>query len=287
MICVALSVPPIPVMVTINKVKLPQSYHHPDRVFTLYDIILVRSGTLYVTEDNVPYEIGENQMLVLEPGKRHYGHRDCQEDTVVYYLHIQHPTAPRLVHNEEIHWQTVFPTRSYRDITPQEHFIYIPKFKEQNSKQIWSLLDMMIELHNASTLENMLPLQTMFGQLLLFFQNMTKISHHEHSRQVCDNVMKYLTEHVEQPFRLKAMAQHLNFSIDYSSKCLRKHTGLTPLQYLNRIRIQKARELLEHTNLTLREISTKVGIPEMNYFFRLFRKHTGMPPAKYRSSLYV
>ncbi|UKS28626.1 AraC family transcriptional regulator [Paenibacillus sp. HWE-109] len=287
MLCLELSIPPLPVLVMINKVNFPKSYSHLDRVFHLYDIIIVRRGTLYMTEDGIPYEISENQMLVLEPGKRHYSHIACQQDTLVYYLHVQHPPAQHLVPAEEIRWHAILPISTYKDHEPQEHVIYLPKFKELNTGQLWSLLDDLIELHNRSELEKMLPLQIMFGQLLIMLQNFAKSSHNQSSRQLCDDIIAYLGEQSEKPFRLEEMAKALHFSIDYISKCLKKHTGLTPLQYMNRIRIQKARNLLEHSDLSLREISLKVGIPDMNYFFRLFRKHVGMPPAKYRSSLYA
>nr|WP_275900844.1 AraC family transcriptional regulator [Paenibacillus periandrae] len=115
---------------------------------------------------------------------------------------------------------------------------------------------------------------------------MSKTSLNYHSQQICDDIIVYLNEHLDKPFRLEEMSQRLNFSIDYLTKCLKKHTDLTPLQYLNRIRMLKARDLLEHSELSLREISSHVGISDMNYFFRLFRKHIGMPPAKYRASFY-
>lgn len=286
MSCLELSIPPLPVLVTVSKVKFPKSYQHYERIFSLYDIIFVRYGTLYMNEDGIPYEIGENQMLVLEPGKLHYGHIACEEDTLIYYLHFQHHPARRLVHTEEIRWHSALPITTYRDLEPQEQFMYIPKFKELNTSQIWSLLDEMIELRNLSVLEQMLPLQALFGQLLMMLQKMSKTSHNHHSQQICDDIIVYLNDHINKPFRLEEMSQKLNFSIDYLSKCLKKHTDLTPLQYLNRIRMLKARDLLEHSESSLREISSSVGISDMNYFFRLFRKHFGIPPAKYRASFY-
>ncbi len=286
MLCLELSFPPLPVLVTVSKVKFPKSIQHYERTFSLYDIIFVRSGTLYMTEDGIPYEIRENQMLVLEPGKLHYGHIPCEEDTLIYYIHVQHLQARRLVHAEDIRWLTALPITTYRDLEPQEQFMYIPKFKELNTNQIWSLLNDMIDLRNLSVVEQMLPLQALFGQLLMLLQKMSKTSLNYHSQQICDDIIVYLNEHLDKPFRLEEMSQRLNFSIDYLTKCLKKHTDLTPLQYLNRIRMLKARDLLEHSELSLREISSHVGISDMNYFFRLFRKHIGMPPAKYRASFY-
>ncbi|MDD9267296.1 helix-turn-helix transcriptional regulator [Paenibacillus sp. GCM10023248] len=287
MLCLELLIPPLPTLVTVKKATFPKPFRHHDRTFPLYDIIIVRSGRFYITEEDTPYEIQDNQMLILEPGKRHYGHLACQPGTVLYYLHVQHPSARRLLPPEEIRWHSVLPVPTYHELEPQEQFMYLPKFKELKTNQIWSILDEMAELRSSSVLERMLPLQAMFVQLLMLLQNQAKTSHNHHSRQVCDNMIAYLNDHIDKPFRLDEMARQLNFSVDYLSKCLKKHTTLTPLQYLNGIRMRKARDLLEFSELSLHEISAKVGISDINYFFRLFRKTIGVPPAKYRASFYA
>lgn len=287
MLCLELLIPPMPTLVTVKKVTFSKPFRHHDRTFPLYDIIIVRSGCFYITEDGNPYEIQDNQMLILEPGKRHYGHLACRAGTVLYYLHVQHPPAQRLLLPEDIRWHSVLPVPTYHELEPQEQFMYLPKFKELKTNQIWSILEEMIEQRSSSVLERMLPLQVMFGQLLMVLQNQAKTSHNHHSRQLCDHMIAYLTDHIDKPFRLEEMSKHLNFSVDYLSKCLKKHTNLTPVQYLNGIRMRKARDLLEYSELSLNEISSKVGISDINYFFRLFRKMIGVPPAKYRASFYA
>jgi AraC-like DNA-binding protein len=61
-----------------------------------------------------------------------------------------------------------------------------------------------------------------------------------------------------------------------------KHVGCSPIQYLNKIRIEKAKDYLINTNITIHEIGTLVGIPNTNHFIRLFQKYTGTTPLRYR-----
>lgn len=61
-----------------------------------------------------------------------------------------------------------------------------------------------------------------------------------------------------------------------------KYYGDTPLQYLNRVRITKAKELLLHSDEKIGVIGQMVGIENLNHFLRLFKEKTGLSPSAYR-----
>ncbi|TKV47567.1 AraC family transcriptional regulator, partial [Bacillus sp. PIC28] len=58
--------------------------------------------------------------------------------------------------------------------------------------------------------------------------------------------------------------------------------GLTPIEYIQQFRVLKATEYLLHTNQSIKEISTAVGIENPEYFATLFKKKTGFTPTEYR-----
>lgn len=61
-----------------------------------------------------------------------------------------------------------------------------------------------------------------------------------------------------------------------------KATGLTPTEYVQHLKVQKARELLEFTTLSMKEISWKVGYEDVGFFRKTFQKFIGLPPVDYR-----
>ncbi|WP_238327432.1 helix-turn-helix domain-containing protein [Paenibacillus gorillae] len=63
----------------------------------------------------------------------------------------------------------------------------------------------------------------------------------------------------------------------------RQSTGSSPIQYMHRFRIGRAKEDLLHTTLTITEIAEKYHFSSVHYFSRLFHKVTGHSPARYRS----
>ncbi len=66
------------------------------------------------------------------------------------------------------------------------------------------------------------------------------------------------------------------------SRRFRQATGLSPLQYLQQLRIQQAMELLKDTNLPVNQIAGLCGFDDANYFNRLFSKRNAMTPGQYR-----
>ena len=55
-------------------------------------------------------------------------------------------------------------------------------------------------------------------------------------------------------------------------------------KYINFVRLEKAKDLLKETDLTVREVSDKVGFNDYNYFCRVFKKEVGMPATIFRST---
>lgn len=280
--CLELLIPPLPQLITVNQVLYTEPYNHANRIIPLYDIIIVTKGTFYITEEGTEYTISPGSMLVLEPDKRHWGHQECLPGTELYYFHFQHPAPIRQVHGDDIQWGSVFPKPNHWDRQPCSQYMYIPKFTTLDTVQLIPLLNQMVYLRSEFTLENLLPLQTLLGQLFVILQKIASMQMHTRSYEVTQLVIQYLRANMDKPFRLGNLSDQLNFHVDHLSKCLKKHTGMTPIQYLNRLRIEKAKLLLEQTDLTLQQISENTGITDYNYFFRLFRKHSGISPSQYR-----
>lgn len=92
-------------------------------------------------------------------------------------------------------------------------------------------------------------------------------------------------EDVGYPFRLEELAASINYSIPYFSSMFKKATGESFIQYLTRLRMEKAKLLLLTTDRKTFEIADSVGMENYRSFNRLFKKETGMTPSDFRKRM--
>ncbi|WP_036718750.1 AraC family transcriptional regulator [Paenibacillus sp. JCM 10914] len=95
---------------------------------------------------------------------------------------------------------------------------------------------------------------------------------------------RWISTHYHQQLSIDHMAKTLGYHRAHLSKMFKQFTGLSPMQYLIKVRIEKARQLLK-TSITIHEIASSVGFNDALYFSKQFRKRYGMTPSEYRSKL--
>lgn len=282
MLCLELAIPPLPQLTTVGHSFWKPGARHFRRSFQVYDMIIIKDGAFYMTEDDIPYELGPGGVLTLEPGRTHWGHRACEAETEIYWLHFIHRAPLRTVPSETVPWSFGLRQGTDVDLCPSEQFMYVPKFAHIDLQPIVPVLESMSALHRTLTVEHALPLHAELSLLFVKLQEAVCERYESRSAALCRRTIDYLRQHVADVFSAKQMEQALHFHFDYLSRCMKKHTGLSPLQFLQQHRVAMARTMLERTELTVREIGERVGMAGTNYFIRTFRKHVGIPPAQYR-----
>lgn len=95
-------------------------------------------------------------------------------------------------------------------------------------------------------------------------------------------VQNWLEEHFDQPLLIDDVARQFGFGVRNFKRRFKEATGYTPITYLQTLRLEKAKQLLESTRMTLDSITYTVGYEDGNSFRRLFRQRVGLLPAAYR-----
>jgi transcriptional regulator GlxA family with amidase domain len=95
-------------------------------------------------------------------------------------------------------------------------------------------------------------------------------------------VQNWLEEHYQQPLAIEELAPRFGFGVRNFMRRFKEATGYTPLAYLQTLRLEKAKHLLESTRMSLDTITFKVGYEDSNSFRRLFQQRVGLLPASYR-----
>jgi len=132
---------------------------------------------------------------------------------------------------------------------------------------------------------SMVKLLAIFAQHLSMVSNQVLV-HQEHAEPpVITRAKEFILEHQGEDLSLGQVAKAVNTSTFYFCKMFKKVTGINFTDYLSRVRIEKAKNLLLNPSLRISEIAFEVGFQSLTHFNRVFKKIIGQSPTQYRAQL--
>ncbi|GAB2020994.1 AraC family transcriptional regulator [Pseudolactococcus yaeyamensis] len=138
-----------------------------------------------------------------------------------------------------------------------------------------------------------LMLKTLVMQLIIFIlrdsatnhleTNALKLSYEAQEKQaIIHAIIGYLEEHHTEEVSLSTLSQTLYISPTYISRIFKEETGESPINYLIKLRLERAKELLENqATMTVKEAANQVGYQDAYYFSKLFKKYYGKAPSAF------
>ncbi len=148
-----------------------------------------------------------------------------------------------------------------RELSPGQVIPTIPEHAE----------DMMIVHHFKQLTEH----------LIMRFAEQNQLN----TNPIVNRVCEYIQTHYKKDISLTEMAQYANMSISYFSSWFKRCTGRTLVQYIQEVRIDKAKQLLLETQLKNYEIAERVGFATQPYFIRVFKNVVGVSPNAFRKRM--
>lgn len=92
---------------------------------------------------------------------------------------------------------------------------------------------------------------------------------------------KFIDENYMKDIRLDDVADHVNISSFYFSRIFKKYEGKNYIQYLTKIRMEKAKEMIINNEVSIKEVAMEVGYSDQNYFSKAFKKYTKLSPSEF------
>ncbi len=147
------------------------------------------------------------------------------------------------------------------------------------------VLDRAIELDQDKSPGNIFETNAIIRLLLsVFFRDYDhpQIYNTLHGLKRFDGVLEYIHENLNTPLTIQQLAGIANLNSTYFSNLFSKLIGMSPIQYINKRRIEEAQKHLLCTDETLYQIAQRVGFSDEYYFSRIFKKTVGISPNHYR-----
>ncbi|QHW30832.1 AraC family transcriptional regulator [Paenibacillus rhizovicinus] len=133
------------------------------------------------------------------------------------------------------------------------------------------------------------------GYLQLLFAEYTSVltaaetasqQQRDEGEALTQQVLRYLSTQYAEPVSIENMADSLGYNRAYLSRLFKRQTGITPVTFLLKLRIDKAHLLLrERQELTIEQIAASVGFQDPLYFSKQFRRFYGQSPTAYREAM--
>lgn len=98
---------------------------------------------------------------------------------------------------------------------------------------------------------------------------------------------KYVLLNLDKKITLSDIAEHLHMNSSYFSRIFKQHTNMNFIDYVNQMKMEEAKRLLEHTSESVELIAEKLGFESKGYFLKVFKKYYGTSPAEYRQGVRV
>ncbi|QAA34539.1 helix-turn-helix domain-containing protein [Clostridium manihotivorum] len=261
---------------------------HMERTIDNYELIIMNKGTMYIEQDDEKYELKEGELLLLEPYRNHKGYDYSEKGTSFFWLHFYCNDDCTLYNHEEAMTE-ISMAKSNPYFNGLNSSVLIPTISRNlNLDRINVLFRQLMHLSQSTyytshsvnyNLTSLLIEVT--EQVLLNFDSSVKNAKDE---DILPEILQWIKIHITQNISLQNVSYEFNFSKEYLARYFKKRMGMSMQQYINNLRISKAKQLLCNSSLNIKEIAEELGFIDEKYFLKLFKKYENLTPKQFRNA---
>lgn len=236
------------------------------RVLDEYQLIFISRGEgILTTEHYDNMKIKQGKLIMIFPNKWHTYYPIKEKGWDEYYIGINGPIIETLISRVPV----LIQENQILDIGLNEELETLFRkaiIAAQNDKQLNQQYLVGIAMHIIG---------------LILSANFNKNDENEINQKI-ELAISIMNKNINQEIDVIQMANDLNMSYSYFRKAFKKYTGISPNHYFQDLKINKAKELLYSTNISVKEICFELGYNSPEYFTNLFKKKTQKSPIEYR-----
>lgn len=212
----------------------------------------------------------------------------CDEYFEHYYIHIYEDVQNGSGLLDDFIFPTELPAKEMELLLFQRLCEINPSMKLLQSNPTTydnnSILVQNIVKNKQRTLCDRVESRGIIYQLIARFLKYAKLR-----TEACDTriqkTLTYIRKHISQSLTVDLLAEQICISKDHFIRLFKKEIGITPVQYINQKKIEKAQLLLATEKLSVKEIAFMLSFSDYTYFNRLFKRYTGVSPQEYKKSV--
>lgn len=248
--------------------KANNHYRRRNKGCSEYIFIYCTKGKGEVIIDNTKYSIAPNEFFIIPKKTKHEYKADDADPWTIYWFHFKGKTAKHLYNRYK-----ATDVKDYKN-TP----FSIDKIK---------LFEKIYNLFDHNNLEGQIEYANLLSLNFIssfVYQDVYLELNRSNNENIINSVKNFLLENLDKNFSLNEIAEKFNYSKSYLHTKFKSNTGYPIMVFFNLKKTQKACEYLNYTDLSIKEISYKIGFEDPLYFSRIFKNFMGKSPRNYKKS---
>lgn len=266
--------------------KIMDARHHPDHIsihneFELVYLQEIDKGTFYIDDKTI--NVRANDLILIKPNIPHYLKVECTRPCRFIVLKFSFAkTDEQRISNISVNDFLSFisdsnDTGGFFTISSNycsnisaimQQIMHESKSPDGESDFLRSLLTMELFVWLSRSLR------------IQWESNLATKGHK--MQEILESAKLFIDKNYNTDISLSDIAEYVYISTSHFARAFKKQYDISPIQYLLGVRIEKAKTLLEETNLKVGDIAASVGFSAQQRFNDIFKKHLGLSPGEYR-----
>ncbi|MCS7458990.1 AraC family transcriptional regulator [Paenibacillus doosanensis] len=250
---------------------------YPNHKHPMFEILYVETGEMSEWVNGVEYRLRAGDFILVNSGVLHYP--EAHEESRFFNFHFD--VEPREVHS--LFHQMRRPIVSMRQT---------PEIEAEIRQSMQRLIELFRTQDELAFTQKMM-MQSIMMQFLAFLiekiviPEMNDDSPASNSKHLIATEAAYLLETYGGSERLliAELSEKLHVHRNYITSCFKQVYGMSPKHYLTKVRVEKAKKLLQETTMSVEEIAEELTFSSSAYFCKFFRMQVGSTPFQYRSGI--
>lgn len=255
------------------KCAYPPRHMVAENFHDYYQIVFIHSGEGEVDFSDFSYDAQANQVYIFKPNVKHRlkASRTKYFNTIELKFYCNNIESNSFIMQLPSHIDNV-------DMQIRNIFMSIEEELRKKERYIEELIKTLL----AQALYHLARNLYREDEKCLLGKNTSYTYGNKSSLNPLNDVIKYIHENYEQEITLEDLAGIVHLSPIYFCSVFRDTFGTSPMQYLQDIRLENAKQLLSNSNDSITNIAERVGFQSIHYFSRLFKAHEGVTPSYFR-----
>ncbi|MES2006434.1 MAG: helix-turn-helix domain-containing protein [Bacteroidota bacterium] len=244
-------------------------YHYRQRLSGVNQHIFIYcvKGSGWAKVGNKKYTVAPGELILIPANTPHEYGADEETPWTIYWMHFKGAGSRDFI---------------YMMLDRMKEHVTAISF-QQNRIHLFE--EIYTSLERGYSIDNIcyasLSLQYFLGSCCFDNSYNYQAAHEKkNSISVCIN---YLQQNIDRTLSLQEVAKAVNLSASHFSALFKKNTGFSIIEYFNHLKVQKACQYLQFTDLRVNNIADQLGFEDPYYFSRMFTKIIGVSPNKYRT----